>query len=260
MQKVTALLLSKPVSQSFMQLLYSLLWGNVSKYYFCNTITNVWLVCGQSVPSTLNFLQGLQMIKRITCLHISKLTLLGKVIKTVLHTKEQGCTYKWWKHTWKPWPRLPSAPSNHHCPSARHSSDPKVWHRSTNVTMHCSRKWLHWKGTWGWLKFCEGMLGGGNRTGEREKSEWLGEKQAWESQGYGDKWDRSPVGRLKISMYVQLCPAYPVRLLISFCISFLGLCLVPMCIYKTWSQTTGHKGWWLRGASKAGCELLQVWA
>lgn len=55
------------------------------------------------------------MIKRITCLHISKLTLLGKVIKTVLHTKEQGCTYKWWKHTWKhtwkPWPRLPSAPS-----------------------------------------------------------------------------------------------------------------------------------------------------
>lgn len=72
-----------------MQVLHSLLWGNVSKYCFCNSITNLQL-CGQSVPSTLNFLQGLQMIKQITCLHISKLTLLDNVIENCSAHKGAG--------------------------------------------------------------------------------------------------------------------------------------------------------------------------
>lgn len=59
--------------------IFSLHWGNVSKYCICNSITNLYL-CGQLVPSTLNFLHRWQMIKQITCLHISKLTLLGYVI------------------------------------------------------------------------------------------------------------------------------------------------------------------------------------
>lgn len=47
-------------------------------------------LCGQSVPSTLNFPQGLQMIKQMICLHISKLTLLGYVIESCSAHREAG--------------------------------------------------------------------------------------------------------------------------------------------------------------------------
>lgn len=103
-----------------------------------------------------------------------------------------------------------------------------------------------------------GCLGRNQRCRKGKISDYR-EKQAWESQGYCDKKDKSPASRLKVSMCIQLSPAYPIRLIISFCNSFLGPPLLPMCIYKTWSQTTGHKGCWVCGASKAGCELLQVW-
>lgn len=119
-----------------MQILVSLLWVSISEYCFCNSITNLHLR-GQSVPSTLNFLQGLQMIKQITCLHLSKLTLLGSVTETVLHTKEQGCTYKWGKYTWIPWPRLPSAPST--LPPLSISKAflrSKVWHLKSYRSYH----------------------------------------------------------------------------------------------------------------------------
>lgn len=177
--------------------------------------------------------------------------------KPVLHTKEQGRISKWGNTHEHPWPRLPSALSTLPPPWCL----PKALPISKGVTSTVLQKKL--------CKRSHGVQGFGDSTspvsgclaeepevGEKEKTQWLGEKEAWESHSYSDKRDRSSVSRLQVCICVQLCPAYPAGLSISFCNSLLSRCLVPMCTSKTWSQTTGHKGWWVCGASKAGHELL----
>lgn len=175
--------------------------------------------------------------------------------KPVLHTKEQGCISSGETHLNIPL-SLPSALSTLPPPSCLSKALPISKGATSTVLQKKLGKRSH------------GVQGFGDSTspvsgcpaeepevGKRKKSQWLGDKEAWESHSYSDKRDRSSVSRLQVCMCV---PAYPAGLSISFCNSLLSRCLVPMCTSKTWSQTTGHKGWWVSGASKAGRELLQV--
>lgn len=178
------------------------------------------------------------MIKQIICLHISKLTLLGYVTESYSAHKGAGVDLQVGETCEYPDPayyRLSphshyklSPHSHYHHASPRHFSDPKMRllqrYKSSSVKapMECRGKGF-WDGT-GPVSGCleeEPEVGKG-------KNQQLGEKQAWESHSYSDKMDTSSVTRLQVSMCVQLCPASPVRLSISFCNSILGLCWVPM--------------------------------
>lgn len=123
------------------------------------------------------------MIKQIVCLHISKLTLLGYVIESCSAHKGAGVHLR--------------ARETHvkYADPGYQQLSPHSHHTVPLIGLQ-SYYGVQGKGTWGWPKSCEGMLRGGTRGEEREISQCLGEKQAWESQGYGDKRDRSPVSRL----------------------------------------------------------------
>ena len=99
-----------------------------------------------------------------------------------------------------------------------------------------------------------GCSGEEPKVGKGKDQSGLGRNKHGKTEGYGDKRDRPPVNR-SVCVFScalpQITAVCPVCSLISFCNSFPGaLFSMHVRLRDKWSQTTGHRGPWVCGASK----------